>query len=87
MWAKPRKWAARALRARLWLGLIAILLLGQPTAVAGGVEGLLAISRSRLQSGHVAEFFSGRVLGVDLSVWLYQVAHLLARDRSRSIWR
>jgi len=83
MWAKPRKWAARAIiRARLWLGLIAILLLGQPTAVAGGVEGLLAISRSRLQSGHVAEFFSGRVLGVDLSVWLYQVAHLLACDRS-----
>ena len=79
-----------AMPARLWLALFAILLLGRPTAVAGGVVGLLALSKSRLRCGHVAGFFSGRVVGVDLSVWLYHCTRSRTSSRAtgrRSTWR
>jgi len=64
----------------MWLW--CLLFLSLPVDVVGGVAGLMAIAKSRLQSGSVADLFTGRVLGVDLSVWLYQVAHLLASDQS-----
>jgi len=63
--------------------LLCLVLLGLPVGVTGGVEGLLAIAKSRLQTGTVADLLSGSVVGVDLSVWLYQVAHLVTNDRSQ----